>query len=112
MKKGWKILALVLGIAIFVCGMVLIFYGNDHTGYAGGVTRTSTSIEFGADFYTTSAQYTGLAANAVCDLYDLVKTVFGMFFMFIGATDVCLICGLSKKEEKTEPITKAEEVSE
>lgn len=108
MKKGYKKLAVILGLAIIAFGFYLIFVGNDHTGYNGGVVRASTSTEYGGDFYTDSSQYTGLAANAVCDLYDLTRTAFGAFFVFLGGMDICLICGFSKKKEPVDAPVDAE----
>ena len=70
--------------------IILCNAGDSHTGYRGGLTYASTSIEFGADFYTSSAQYTGLAANAVVDLYKLVSIAIGLFFMFVGVIDICV----------------------
>lgn len=97
---------LFLGIALMIVGLVMIIGGADHTS-GSGLSRASTSIKFGADFYTTSAQATGLAANTLIDLYDLISTGFGIFFMFMGALDICITClvvdfkALNKKEELT-----------
>jgi len=90
-QKFVKVIALVLGIALIAVGIYLLCMSDSHTGYAGGVSRASTSIEFGGDFYTTSAQYTGLAANAVVDLFDLVKYAFGSLLIFIGGIDWCVV---------------------
>lgn len=92
MKKR-EILALILlalGVAVAVAGLIILCQcGESHTGYSYGMSRASTSIEFGGDFYTTSAQATGLAANAVIDLYKLASIITGIFFMFIGGVDIC-----------------------
>lgn len=98
-NKILTIVLLALGALMVITGIVfLVKSGASHTGYAGGVSRASTSIKFGADFYTESAQYTGLAANAVCDLYKIVGQAIGIFFMFAGAMDVCLTLLFSKVE--------------
>lgn len=90
-KKNITIIILALGVALLFAGfLILCQAGTDHCGYNGGVSRASTSIEFGADFYSTSAQYTGLAANAVTDLYELVSVATGIFFMFVGGMDLCV----------------------
>ena len=90
-KKILTIIILTLGILLIIAGLILIGQaGTSHTGYNGGVSRASTSIEFGGDFYTRSAQYTALAANAVTDLYALVSVSIGVFFLFVGGVEVCL----------------------
>lgn len=89
-KKVISLILLALGVAIIVAGVIIVCQaGVAHTGHNGGVSRASTSIEFGADFYTTSAQYTGLAANAATDLYKLISTVAGIFFIFVGGLEIC-----------------------
>lgn len=99
-KKILTIIILTLGAAMIIAGLFLIGQaGTSHTGYYGGVSRASTSIEFGADFYTTSAQYTGLAANAVTDLYELISVATGMFFMFVGGVEVCVTLLLTDVKE-------------
>lgn len=91
---------LILGVLLIVTGLILIGQaGTDHTGYNGGVSRASTSIEFGADFYTRSAQYTALAANAVTDLYELVSVSTGIFFVFVGGLDICVTLLLANIKE-------------
>lgn len=83
---------LLLGIAMVIVGIVFLLQsGSSHTGANGsGVTRASTSIKFGADFYTTSAQYSALAANAVVDLYKIVTLAIGAFFIFSGGFSICV----------------------
>lgn len=111
-RKVITVIALVLGVAIVLAGLMILTQAEaSHTGYSGGVSRASTSIAFGGDFYTTSAQYTGLAANAACDLYKLVSIATGIFFMFVGGTDICAtllfadIKGVFKKKHvETEPV--------
>lgn len=99
-KKTLTIAILALGVFLIIAGMILIGQaGTDHTGHNGGVSRASTSIEFGGDFYTSSAQYTALAANSVTDLYELVSVATGIFFMFIGGTDVCVTLLLTDIKE-------------
>lgn len=104
MKKVLTLIILVLGVAMILSGAYLIAqYDGDHTGARGGLSRASTSIEFGADFYTTSAQATGLAANAVTDLYDLVAIATGIFFIFVGSMDICvtlLVMDVKRRIEK------------
>ena len=100
MKKTIRLIALILGVALIIAGVAFLFHSDSHTGYGGGVSRASTSIKFGADFYTSSAQYTGLAANAVTDLYAIVKTAIGIFFIFLGATDCCAILYFTNEENK------------
>lgn len=102
-QKIAKIIALALGICMVISGVVFLFQSNDHTGHSGGLTRASTSIKFGADYYTTSAQNTGLTANAVSDLYDIVKNAIGLFFIFVGGTDCCVVmCFPNRKEPAAE----------
>ena len=101
-KTSDKALSLLrlLGIALIIVGIVFILADEAHTGRTGGVSRASTSIEFGGDFYTTSAQYTGLAANALVDLYDLIQNAIGIFFVFVGAVDCCLISFFKRKQQE------------
>ena len=90
-KKIITIALLALGVALVLAGFIFICQaGTSHTGHSGGVSRASTSIKFGGDFYSTSAQYTGLAANAATDIYKLLSNVAGIFFMFVGAVELCL----------------------
>lgn len=109
-KKILSIVILALGVCLIVSGIILLFHNGDHCGYSGGVSRASTSIEFGADFYTSSAQYTGLAANATVDLYRLLSIVSGIFFIFVGGIDVCItlfftdVKNLFKSEKVVETI--------
>lgn len=84
-EKIIHIATAILGIAMIIAGIILLVSYESHTGHNGGVSRASTSISFGADYYTTSAQYMGLAANAACDIYTLVKTCFSLVFIFAGA---------------------------
>lgn len=109
----WVLLA--LGVLMIVAGLwVLCQAGVDHCGHSGGVSRASTSIAFGGDFYTTSAQYTGLAANAVTDLYEMLSVVTGIFFMFVGGVELCVtllftdIKELLPKKPKTDAVPEAE----
>lgn len=89
-KKILSVVILCLGIALILFGAwAFIQAENSHTGYSGGVSRASTSIQFGADFYTTSAQYSGLAANAVIDLYELTVYAISAFSVFFGGVDIC-----------------------
>lgn len=98
--KYIKVCAFILGMILVITGIVFVIKSQDtHTGYNGGLTRASTSIKFGADFYTDSAQYTALAANAVCDLYTMITMGIGIFFVFVGGTDICII-GLKLKKSK------------
>ena len=111
-RKVITVIALVLGVAIALAGLIILSQAEaSHTGYNGGLSRASTSIEFGGDFYTTSAQYTGLAANAASDLYKLVSIATGIFFMFVGGMDICatlLFADIKevfrKKPVETEPV--------
>lgn len=93
MKKS-TILTLILlglGIMMIISGSIILFQCDiSHCGHTGGLSRASTTIEFGADFYTTSAQVTGLAANAITDLYKLISIAIGIFFLFIGGMDICV----------------------
>lgn len=94
-----------LGVALFIAGIVFICITTNHLGTNhSGIVRASTSIEFGGDFYTQSAQATGLAANAVIDTYALLKTAIGVFFMFIGAVESCMVFALRKKECFLKPV--------
>lgn len=110
-KRILTIAILALGVLLIIAGMILIVQaGTDHTGYNGGISRASTSIEFGGDFYTRSAQYTALAANAATDLYALVSISTGIFFVFIGGIEVCLTLLLTDAKEliKKKELVKAE----
>lgn len=90
-KKLFNTIALCLGFALILVGIIFLFLSESHTGSNGsGLTRASTSIEFGADYYTTSAQYSGLAANALCDIFVLLKYAFSALFIFLGGLDVCI----------------------
>ena len=114
-KKVLTIIILALGVTLMIAGVVILAQaGTDHCGHNGGMLRASTSIEFGADFYTSSAQATGLAANAVTDLYKLLSIVSGIFFVFAGGIDLCVTLlltdmnGLFKKENPTTENTDTE----
>ena len=90
-KKLFNTIALCLGFALILVGIIFLFLSESHTGSNGsGLTRASTSIEFGADYYTTSAQYSGLAANALCDIFAMLKYAFASLFIFLGGLDVCI----------------------
>lgn len=112
-KKLFTIIILALGAVMILTGIILLFQCNaEHTGAHGGVTRASTSIEFGGDFYTHSAQYTGLAANAVVDLYKLTSIIGGIFFIFIGAVDICvtlLLTGSKANPQKESTVLNQEQ---
>lgn len=112
-KKIITCILLLLGILMIILGLIAICQCDTSHGLINGsseysyTTRASTKVKFGADFYTTSAQYTGLAANAVCDLYTFVSCAFGIFFMFIGGLDLCLtLLFANVKEIIAKPITK------
>ena len=99
-KKVLTIIILALGIALMVAGVVLVSQaGADHCGPGLGLSRASTSIKFGADFYTTSAQATGLAANAAIDLYELMSIATGIFFLFVGGVEICVTLLLTDIKE-------------
>lgn len=100
-KSGALTFLLIVGILMTLAGgYFLMQMGKSHVGANGsGTSRASTSIEFGADFYTTSAQYSGLAANAVIDLYDLTAMGMGAFFIFAGLTEICVSLVLKKSEK-------------
>lgn len=94
-KNGFeKLIAkiiMVLGALMVLAGIILLLSGKSHLGPTGsGLSRANTGIEFGADFYTTSAQYTGLAANTATDIYGLIQICFAILFIFIGAVTVCV----------------------
>lgn len=90
-KKFITIIILALGLVLMVVGILILCQaGTDHCGRSQGMSRASTSIKFAGDFYTTSAQATGLAANAVIDLYKLTSVVAGISFMFAGGLDLCI----------------------
>ncbi len=97
-KRIIKLIVLALGIFLLVFGIVFLKSSEDHQksyeddyGIFGHeiTTRADTGIEFGADFYTTSARYTALAANTVTDLYHIVKVGMGVLFIFFGSIDIC-----------------------
>ena len=99
-KRLLTLVILALGVVMMVAGlMILCQNGVSHTGRNGGLVRASTSIEFGADFYTTSAQATALAANAVTDLYKLGSVATGIFFMFVGGVEICVTLLLTDIKE-------------
>ena len=86
-KKVLTIVLLCLGAALALFGLIVLCQASgDHTGANGGVLRASTSIQFGADFYTTSAHYSG-----VVDLYALVSYAVGAFSLFFGGLDICIV---------------------
>lgn len=105
-KKILSVVILCLGIALILFGVwAFMQTENSHTGYSGGTSRASTSILFGADFYTTSAQYSGLAANAIIDLYELTAYAISAFSVFFGGVDICaalLYLGSLKKPHRKE----------
>lgn len=91
-QKKLSLIMIVLCACVMLAGVILI--ANPDPSHAssdlyGGVSRANTGIEFGADFYTKSAQYTALAANAVVDLYSMVRVCFGLLFLFGGAIVMC-----------------------
>lgn len=90
-RKITKCIALGLSIVMILAGLLFIMTYENHTSTGEGVTRANTNIEFGADFYTSSAQYTALAANAATDIYGIVKTAIGIFFIFVGGISCCSI---------------------
>lgn len=94
-----------VGVAMILTGIILAISDNSHVN-GSGTSYASTRIEFGADFYTTSAQYTGLAANALVDLYDLVRGISSAFFIFTGLLVDCFVMKYSKNidEKPVEPI--------
>ena len=80
MRRYIAVVIIVISVFSTILGIVFVSGSNgSHTGHTGGVSRASTSIEFGADFYTTSAQYSGLAANAATDIYTILSLVFFVF---------------------------------
>ena len=106
-KKIFSLVLLLLGLVMVVSGIVLICQmGASHTGHSGGLVRASTSIQFGGDFQTTSAQATGLAANAVIDIYKLLSFVSGMFFIFVDCVDICLILMKTELLEEVQQLIK------
>ncbi len=106
-KRICSLVLLFLGLVMVVIGFILICQmGASHTGHGGGLVRASTSIQFGGDFQTTSAQATGLAANAVIDLYKLLSFVSGMFFIFVGCVDICLILMKTELLEEVQQLIK------
>lgn len=101
-EKRINTILIILGVIIIIIGMYFIYlsFNASHTSLHGGVSYASTSIEFGADFYTTSAQYTGLAANTLVDLYSLLAKIAGSFFIFCGGIDILLVLLSNCKEKK------------
>lgn len=84
-EKVCLFIILLIAIAMIITGVLILCLEENFTGPSGsGLVRASTEIEFGADFYTSSAKYTGLAANAVIELFRLVKLVAGMAFLLSG----------------------------
>lgn len=105
-KKITKYIALGLSIALIVAGVLFIMTYENHTSTGEGLSRANTNIEFGADFYTSSAQYTALAANAATDIYGIVKTAVGIFFIFVGGISSCSIIAFWDRFCKNEPQNK------
>lgn len=108
-EKFYRVACVIIGVIMIISGFSVLSMDDSHTGYGGGVSRASTSIEFGADFYTTSAQYTGLAANAMTDVFDMLQTGFGLMFIFTGALVASkavreLLYVLKAEEEEREEI--------
>ena len=89
-KRFLAIIILAIGVAMIVTGVFLLVQADESHASYNGIVRASTSIEFGADFYTVAAQYTGLAANTMIDLYKIVAISFGCFFVFAGGIDICV----------------------
>lgn len=83
-QKNQFIIAVAVAIVMIITGIVFITSSDSHTGHNGGVSRASTSIEFGADYYTKSAQYAGLNANAAVDIFELLQNSIGLAFIFSG----------------------------
>lgn len=98
--------------ALVLAGILLIVLPGDHTGDGSGLVRASSRIQFGGDFYTTSAQYTALAANAVVDTYKLIKVIGGIFFVFLGAVGDCLMVLFGGNPWKATPETTISEAAE
>lgn len=90
-----KLIALILGIILVIIGIIFMIRSQNYN-YNGGVSRSTTSIVIGTDFYTTE-EYIGLTTNAVCDLYTMVTMGIGIFFVFLGGTDICIISSRLKK---------------
>lgn len=99
-KKCFTYIILGLGLLLTLVGIVILCQcGSDHLGSNNsGVIRASTSVEFGADFYTHSAQYTGLAANTLIDTYKLLSIAIGIFFIVVGLTEVSVTLLLTKED--------------
>ena len=90
MKQITKYVTLAFGIMILIVGIYFLLMSESHTSSSGGLSRANTHVEFGADFYTTSAQNTALAANAVTDVFHLLKIGFGCLFIFLGGITCCI----------------------
>ena len=90
-KLVCSIVALVLGIGLIIAGIVLLCSEGNHNGSGQVIdtVRYSTDIKFGTDYYTTLAQTNRFSANALSDIYALLKNVFGILFIFLGGLDVC-----------------------
>ncbi|MBQ7598477.1 MAG: hypothetical protein IJU56_07855 [Clostridia bacterium] len=109
MKKTGKVfdvLTIFVGLLFIAAGVYLFLIGNDHNPSGSGLIKASTSIQFGADFYTTSAQYTGLAANVLVDLFDLVRYAFSACFVLSGLLIDCRAGkALTKEKNKKTKLT-------
>lgn len=99
-KNNYKNILIVIGMLLILVGIIFLVQSkNGHFGKESyGRSYASTTIEFGADFYTTSAQYTGLAANTVVDLYKLVSYAISAFFIFSGIIEITLVLMLIPTE--------------
>lgn len=84
-KKLCSLIILLCGFMLIIAGIIVLTSSENHCGVShSGLSRASTEIKFGADYYTTMAQYTALNANSAVDIYKLIKTCFGITFIFAG----------------------------
>lgn len=102
LKKICSIIVSICGLALVITGIVILAMSYSHCGVTGGgISRASTEIKFGADYYTTMAQYSALNANATVDIYKLIKICFGITFIFSGLITFFLSLPNALKKLKT-----------
>lgn len=86
-----SLFAVILGLILAITGIVVLVFAENHCGPSGsGISRASTEIKFGTDYYTHMAQYNALTANTAVDIYKLLKICFGITFVFSGLLTIFL----------------------
>jgi len=85
-KEILTLMGLILSLALIATGIVILCMSTSHYSIL-----TADSAEFGADFYTYIYEAAQKAANSsiksariLSECFDLLKTAFGMGFIFAG----------------------------